>query len=220
MHKNYSDNTRLLFGGDLITRHFFKFFKSKKKQVELRTGAMDPAELKRKITEIGTNKKVNIQRIEYDGTPEQHPITLRISNIYEDYFTGQIVNVERSIKQEMDTKLVYVKGGGGTIEFYYNDGDVLSVEEDIDETIFDERDPNELLEILGALDLNESILISYYDKRKSGVMNGIGLLKEKDLEAKTFSVELTALNDITLEQPKRVNLDLDTDKVLDLEVML
>ena len=113
MLNNYSANTRLLFGEDLFRRHFLKFFKTKKKKTVLRPGAMEPAEVKRKINEIGSNKKVNVRRIDYDGTPEENPTTLRISHIYEDYFTGQIVNVERSIKQEIDTKLVYVKGGGG-----------------------------------------------------------------------------------------------------------
>jgi len=90
----------------------------------------------------------------------------------------------------------------------------------VDEIIFDERNPDELLEILDALDLNEAVLLSYYDKKKSGVINGIGRLTEKDLDLKTFTVEMKQVNDIELDNPKIIKLDLNKDKVLDLEVML
>lgn len=208
-----------LFGEDRIKRHFFNFFKTRKK-IQVRPGAMQPDEVKKLINEIGQGKKVNVRRVEYDGTPEETPDALRVVDIRDDHFVGKIVNVERSIKQEMDDKLVYVKGGGGNIEFYFNDGDILSIEEDIDETIFEERNTDELLEILDALDLNESILLSYYDVKQGGVKNGIGHLVEKDLDAKTFSVELSQINGIELDQSKKITLNLNTDKVLDLEVML
>ncbi len=214
-----STTPKLLFGEDRIKRHFINFFKTKKK-ILVRPGAMEPEDVKKVINELGRGKKVNLRRVEYDGTPEEEPLALRIVDIRDDHFVGRIINVERSIKQDMNEKLVYVKGGGGIIEFYFNDGDILSIEEDIDETIFEERNTDELLEILDALDLNESILLGYYDVKQGGVKNGIGLLVEKDLEAKTFSVELSQINGIELEQPQKVTLNLNTDKVLDLEVML
>ena len=176
--------------------------------------------LKKIVNEIGKGKRINIRRVEYDGTPEETPVSLRILDIRDDHFTGKIVNVERSIKQELDDKLVYVKGGGGNIDFFFDEGDILSIEEDVDEIIFDERNPDELLEILDALDLNEAVLLSYYDKKKSGVINGIGRLTEKDLDLKTFTVEMKQVNDIELDNPKIIKLDLNKDKVLDLEVML
>lgn len=214
-----SSTPKSLFGEDRIKRHFFNFFKTKKKIV-LRPGAMEPEDVKKLIREIGQGKKVNLRRVEYDGTPEEEPLTLRVVDIRDDHFVGKIVNVERSIKQDQDDKVVYVKGGGGVIEFYFDDGDIMSIEEDIDETIFEERNTDELLEILDALDLNESVLLSYYDVKQGGVKNGMGLLVEKDLDAKTFSVELSQINGIELDQPKKVTLNLNTDKVLDLEVML
>ncbi len=211
--------THHLFGKEGRKRYFINFFKSKKK-TKVRPGAMQPEEVKKIINEIGKGKRINIRRIEYDGTPEEAPVYLRILDIREDHFSGKIVNVERSIKQELDDKLVYVKGGGGNIDFYFEDGDIMSVEEDSDEIIFDERNPDELLEILDALDLNEAVLLSYYDKKKSGVINGIGRLTEKDLDLKTFTVEMKQVNDIELDNPKVIKLDLNKDKVLDLEVML
>lgn len=210
----------LLFDKDEHKRYFINFFKFRKKKVHLRPGAIHPDEVKQLVVKIGKNKKVNIRRIEYDGTPEEHPLTVRLVDIRDEYFTGEIINIERSIKQEQNDKLVYIKGGGGTIDFYYNEGDILSIEEDIDEQIFEQRNTEELLEILDALDLNESILISYYDQHKSGVMNGVGVLKEKDIPAKTFKVELKQINAIELDRSKTIELDLNTDAVLDLEVML
>jgi len=220
MQNFHSDFYRFLFGEERHVRYFINFFRSRKKKVRLRPGAISPEEVKSLVNNIGVNKKVNIRRVEYDGTPEKEPLTVRITDIRDEYFTGEIINIERSIKQEMDDKLVYIKGGGGTIDFYFNDGDIMSIEEDIDELVIEQRNSEELLEILDALELNESILISYYDKKKGGVMNGMGTLTEKDISAKTFKVELKQINDIELDQPKTVRLDLNTDAVLDLEVVL
>ncbi|MEJ2052714.1 MAG: hypothetical protein P8X42_02230 [Calditrichaceae bacterium] len=209
-----------LIGEDRHIRYFLDFLKSKKKKVNVRPGALSPEELKKRVNEIGKGKKVNIARVQYDGTPEEHPVSVQILAIRDEYFTGNIVNVERSIKQELDDKLIYLKGGGGSIDFYYEDGDIMSIEEDIDEQIINEMNEDELLEILDALDLNESVIISYYDKSKGGVMNGTGELIEKNVPEKTFKVKLTLLNDIELDEPKTVSLNLDTDSVLDLEVVI
>lgn len=220
MHKHYDSKNSMFFENVHSVRYFINFFKSKKKKVEVRPGALQPEEVKKRIKEIGKNKKVNIRRVEFDGTPEEEPISVRVVDIRDDYFTGSIINVERSLKQEQDDKLVYVKGGGGTLDFYYNDGDIMSIEEDIDEEIIQEHDTEELLQILDALDLNESILISYYDRTKGGVINGSGKLIAKDIEKKTFTVELNLVNDIEMDKPKVVNLDLNNDTVLDIEVIL
>lgn len=209
-----------LFGEDRQVRHFFNIFKSKKKQITTRPGALSSEELKNRVNEIGKGKKVNIVRVQYDGTPEDHPVSVQILTIRDDYFTGNIVNVERSIKQELDEKLVYVKGGGGSIDFYFNDGDIMSIEEDIDEKIIHEMNEDQLIEILDALDLNESVMISYYDKRKGGVMNGTGELVEKNVAEKSFKIKLNLLNDIELDEPKTVSLNLEVDSVLDLEVVI
>ncbi len=219
MKEGKSGNHSLLFMEDRFKRHFLKFFKSKPK-VTVRPGAMSPDEVKKRVQEIGKNKKVNIRRVEFDGTPEEQPVSVQIIDIRDEYFTGKVVNVERSIKQDLDEKLIYIKGGGGTIDFYYADGDIMNIEEDIDEIVIHEMNEKELLEILDALDLDESILISYYDTEKSGVINGTGKLVEKNVESHTFKVELNLINDIELEEPKVIEFNLDRDKVLDLEVVI
>lgn len=218
MHRHKFDASYLI-GESRIKRHFLGLFK-KKSQSNIRPGALTPDQLKTRIKEIGNRKKVNITRVEYDGTPEEKPVTVQIVDIRDDYFTGKVVNLERSIKQDMDEKLVFVKGGGGTIDFYYNDGDISSVEQDIDESIIEQKNQNELLEILDALDIDEAILISFYDRDKGGVMNGSGKLVEKDIENKTFKVELNLINDIELDVPKTIRLNLEKDTVLDLEVVI
>ncbi len=220
MQAYYKKQTRLSFSGEYISaKNFFNFFKSKKK-INIRPGAMAPEKLKEIVKEIGQGKKVNIVRVEYDGTPEDKPITVQIVDIRDEYFTGRVVNLERNIKEDLDDKLVFVKGGGGTIDFYFTDGDIKSVEEDVDEMILEPKDQGELLEILDALDLNESILISYYDRNKGGVINGSGKLIEKNLETKTFKVHLNLINDIELDIPKEIELNLDRDTILDLEVVI
>lgn len=217
MHHNQFDASAL-YGENRLKRYFLGFFK--KKKLYIRPGAISSEELKTLVNEIGKGKKVNIVRIEYDGTPEDKPVSVKIVDIREDYFTGVVVNLERSIKQEMDEKLIYVKGGGGTIDFYFNDGDIKSIEQDIDESILEPKDPEELLEILDALDLDEAILLSFYDRDKGGVMNATGKLVGKDIENRTFKVELNLINDIELDVPKTISLDLTKDTVLDLEVVI
>lgn len=219
--KGYQSSlTNLMYSMDLQPRFFFKLFKSKKGPSNLRPGAIPPNEVKKMIKEFGVHKKINIRRIEYDGSPEEKPITVQIVHIRDDYFTAKVVNVERSIKQDINDKLVYIKGGGGTIDFYYEDGDIYSIEEDIDEVVIRKMDDETLLSILQALDIDESILVSYYDNVKGGVINGSGKLVAKDLENRSFKVELTLINDIELEKPKYLTFDMDKDKVLDLEVVI
>lgn len=215
----YTDSF-LAFDREHGVRYFLGLFKSKAKRVTLRSGAMPPEKVKEIIQKIGKNKKVNIRRVEFDGTPEVRPVSVLIVDIRDDYFTGTVINVERSIKQEFDSHRVYIKGGGGTIDFKYNDGDILSIEEDIDEKIITQRNSDELLEILEALDLNESVMVSYYDRAKGGVINGVGKLRNKNIDAKFFEIELNLINDIELDQPKKMKLDLEKDNVLDIEVVI
>ena len=218
MHRNKIDALNIL-SESRLKRYFLNFLK-KKDGGKGRPGALTPNELRELIKSIGNKKKVNITRVEYDGTPENKPVSVQIVDIRDEYFTGKVINLERSIKQEMDDKLVFVKGGGGTVDFYYNDGDIKSVEQDIDESIIEQKNQGVLLEILDALDLEESILISFYDRNKGGVMNGTGRLIGKDIENKTFKVELNLINDIELDTPKIFDFDLEKDSILDLEVVI
>ncbi len=199
-------------------RYFLKLFK-KKSKTTMREGALAPDELKKLVTTIGVGKKVNIVRLSYDGTPEDRPVSVKITDIRDDHFSGKVINVERSIRQSQDDRLVYVKGGGGSIEFYFDDGDIMSIEEDVDEAIVVQRNTEEIKEILDALDLGEDILISYYDKDEGGVINGVGVLKDKNMETMDFTVELKLINEIELNEKKEIHLNLEKDSILDIEVV-
>jgi hypothetical protein len=203
----------------LSSRYFLKFFK--KKAISPKHKNTIPSDkLKKIITDIGRGQKVNIKRLAYDGTPEDKPVSVKIVDIREDHFSGKVVNVERSIKQAENDSLVYVKGGGGTIEFFYNDGDIISIEEDIDQSVIETRNVQEVKEILEALDVNEDIILSYYDDSEGGVINGVGVLLEKDLETMDFKVKFTMINEIELNTPREIILNLNNDKIVDLEVVI
>lgn len=199
--------------------HLRYFWGRKKQKISLRPGALAEKDVKQLVNEIGKNKKVNVQRVQYDGILDD-PVAVKIVDIRNDYFTGKVVNVERSIRQDIDEKTVYIKGGGGTIDFYFDDGDIVSIEEDLDEQIIAQKNVDEILEILNALDVNEDILISYYDHGKGGMINGVGRLLEKDISNRTFKVELNLVNDIELDEVIIISLDLQKDTVLDLEIVI
>jgi len=216
-NKNISNN--MFCDEPLSRRYFLKLFKSKTQKVS-RVGAIPPGELKKLVISIGKGKKINITRLAYDGTPEDPPVAVKIIDIGHDHFTGKFINVERSISESQDKKMIYIKGGGGTIDFNFNDGDILKIEEDIDEQIVEQRNVEEIREILDALDLNEDINISYYDKNEGGVINGVGILKDKNMDTYDFTVVLKLINDIKLSNPREVSLNLDRDQILDLEVVI
>jgi hypothetical protein len=192
-------------------------FKSRPK---VRPGAMLPDEVKSKLIKIGKGKKVKITRLAFDGSPEETPIEIKVIDIGKDHFTGKIINVERSISESQNEKLIFIKGGGGTIDFNFTDGDIMTLEEDIDEKIVEQRNIDEIREILDALDVKEEITISYYDKNQGGVINGVGTLDEKNMETLDFKVTLTLINDIQLKKTKTILLNLNNDKILDLEVVI
>jgi len=201
----------------LFRRYFLNLFKSKKAKS---SQSIPPSELKKKIIGIGKGKKVSITRLTYEGIPEDHPVAVKIIDIGNDHFTGKVVNVDREVSESQDTKLIFVKGGGGTIDFRFADGDIIAVEEDIDEEIIEERSIEEVREILEALDIQEDITISYYDKDKGGVMNGLGILTDKNMDTLDFKVTLSMINEIKLRAPKEVSLNLEKDQILDLEVVI
>jgi hypothetical protein len=200
-------------------RYFFNFFKTKAKK-KMREGVMDPEEVKKLVQTIGKDKKVNITRLTYDGTPEEHPTPVKIIDIREDHFTAKVVNVERSIKQMENSSIIYVKGGGGSIDFFFEDGDIVKIEEDIDEEIVEQHDTGQVKEILEALDPGDEIIISFYDKTEGGVMNGVGVLNSKDMETLDLTVELKVINEIEMREPRVVDLNLNRDNILDLEIVL
>lgn len=199
-------------------RYFLNLFKRKKQQ-QVREGALTSEQLKERVNQIGVGKKVNITRLTYDGTPEDNPVSVKITDIRGDHFSGKVINVERSIHESQDERIVYVKGGGGSIEFYFDEGDIMKIEEDVDESIITQRNVEEIKEILDALDVEEDIMISYYDKNEGGMISGVGVLKAKDMTTLDFKVVLKIINEIELEEEKEVDLNLDKDNILDLEVV-
>ena len=203
----------------ISSRFFLNFFKKKAKTLK-HESVIPSDKLKSLINEIGKGQKVNITRVAYDGTPEDQPVSVKIVDIRNDHFTGRVVNVERSIKQAENDSIVYVKGGGGAIDFYFEDGDIISVEEDIDQEVIETRNVQEVKEILEALDVNEDIIVSYYDESEGGVINGVGVLMEKDLDTLDFKVKFTMINEIELKTPREIVLNLNNDKIVDLEVIL
>ncbi len=203
----------------LNRRYFLKLFQTKRRPAT-RPGALAADELKRKVIAIGRGKKVNITRLDIDGTPEEMPISVKIIDIGADHFTGKVVNVERSISESQSDKLIYARAGGGTVDFRFNDGDIMKVELDIDEQIVTQRNIDEIKEILDALDIGEDINISYYDKNEGGVINGAGTLDEKNMDTLDFKITLRLINEIELKQPREVQLNLEKNEILDLEVVI
>lgn len=219
MKSIHNHNNFVLYHEPLMRRYFLKLFKSKGRKTE-RTGALSPEELKKLVISIGRGKKVDITRLAYDGTPEDPPVAVKIIDIGSDHFTGKFINVERSISESQSDKRIFVKGGGGTIDFNFKDGDILKIEEDIDEEIVEQRNIEEIKEILDALDLEEEINISYYDKNEGGFINGLGILKDKNMDTYDFTVTLNLINEIPLQHPREVSLNLERDQILDLEVVI
>jgi len=203
----------------LHKRYFLKLFQTKRRPAT-RPGALAADELKRQVISIGRGKKVNITRLEIDGTPEDLPVSVKIIDIGADHFTGKVINVERSISESQSDKLIYARSGGGTIDFRFNDGDIMKVEVDIDEQIVKQRNIDEIREILDALDIGEDINISYYDKNEGGVINGTGVLDDKNMETLDFKITLRLINEIELKQPREVHLNLEKSEILDLEIVI
>lgn len=203
----------------LSSRYFWKFFK-KKVKLPKHENAISPDNLKKMVTDIGRGQKINITRVTYDGTPEDRPVSVKIVDVRDEYFTGKVINVERSIKQAENDSVIYVKGGGGAVDFYYEDGDIVSIEVDIDQSVIETRNVQEVKEILEALDVNEDIIVSYYDDSEGGVINGVGVLLEKDMDTLDFKVKFSKINEIELNTPREIVLNLNNDKIVDLEIIL
>jgi hypothetical protein len=198
-------------------KHFFMGF-GKKKDSSPRPGTLTEKEIEAKVKQIGLFKKALISRVDYDGELLE-AIPVVITAFHTDGFIGKVVNVDREVREEDSDTEIFIDGGGGTIDFHYNDGDIASIEIDVDNEIVTSDVTNEqILEILEALDPGDNVLVSYYDAYAGAFRNGVGTLIEKSVEKETFSVEFHTLNKHELKAPKRVNLDLNQNRVLDLQM--
>ncbi len=202
-------------------RGFWWLFKKKKGvKAETRPGAMSPEQVKAKINEIGIGKQIEILRIGYDGEIDDMPIIVEILDIYEDGFSGKIVNVERQMIESATEKLVYAKKGGGIIHFRFDDGDIKEITVSQDEQLLQqERNIEALKEILNALDIGDRVMIAYYDEKERGTLNAEGVLLEKSEDGHTFRLQLEKINRIELEKKITKTFSIDKDLVIDIEIV-
>ncbi len=200
---------------------FFNIFKRKtRSSVKLRPGAMPPDQLQKRITEIGTGKVVEIIRIGYDGMIDDIPMTVEITNIWQDGFSGRVVNVERDMIEESSQLMVYAKRGGGTIEFKYDDGDIKEIIECKDaEELSQERNISALIEIVEALDINDRVLVAYYDQNRRGTVNVEGVLISKNIPNKSFRIVIDKINGIKLENKIDREFNVFSDLIIDIAMM-
>ncbi|GAB4181011.1 MAG: hypothetical protein Kow00108_17640 [Calditrichia bacterium] len=188
------------------------------KKAEIRSGALSPEQVKEKIQSAGIGKVVEIIRIGYDGEIDDMPLIMQIIEIEDDYFIGKIVNPERDMIEDTSDTVIYAKKGGGTIEYYYNDGDIKDIIISNDEEILtSSKNLEELREILEAIEVDDPVLVCYWNKSSHGTVNALGVLKDKNLENGSFKVELTSINNIELEKKQEINLDLNKDLIIDIQ---
>lgn len=207
-----------VLGDSVFKKRFLFGFGKKEQKATVRPGAMSPEEVEKEIRRHGVSKKVRVSLVDYSGSViDETPII--ITSITEDHFSGKVVNVDREIMEQSDDSSVYVKGGGGSVDFFYADGDIASIADDIDNEIINSMDNSEILEILEALDEGEPILVSFYDTGSGGVINGMGKLASKNLADKKFSVELNRVNEIDQNPPSVRELDVERNKIIALQII-
>lgn len=202
-------------------RYFWWPFKKKKKEkISVRSGAMLPSEVKQKIQDIGIGKQIEILRIGFDGNMDDMPINVEIIDISDYSFTGKIINLERQMIEDATEKLVYAKQGGGVLEFNYDDGDIKEIVVSRDEELLtQERNLDNLKEILTALESGDHVIVAYYDNKSKGTVNTEGIITEKADEKDTFTLQIEKINRIELEKKYTKQFDLERDLVIDIELV-
>jgi hypothetical protein len=201
-------------------RYFFWPFSVKKKRARVRTGAMQPEQVRRKIQEIGVGKQVEILRIGYDGELDDMPINVEIIDISNNGFTGKIINLERQMIESATRKLIYAKKGGGTLDFFYDDGDIKEITVSRDQELLEqERNIAGLKEILAALDTGDPVIVAYFDDKQKGTVNTEGVITHKDESNETFTLQIEKINRIELEQKISKTFDIKQDLVIDIEMV-
>ncbi|NIW78645.1 MAG: hypothetical protein GWN16_03930 [Calditrichae bacterium] len=202
-------------------RYFFKIFGKKKAEpIDLRPGALSPEQVKRNIEGIGVGKIVEIIRIGYDGNIDDIPMLVEIKAIHGEGFTGKIVNVEREMIEQSSKLMVYAKRGGGVIDFKFTDGDIKEIAESKDvEELSQARDISALSEILSALEVKDSVLVAYYDKKHRGTVNVEGKLLSKKENHQGFTIMIEKINNIELENKMEKEFDIEGDLVIDITLV-
>ncbi|HQU74913.1 MAG TPA: hypothetical protein PKV71_01455 [Calditrichia bacterium] len=199
---------------------FFGWFKRKSApRVELRPGALTPEEVKSAIGGVDLGEVMEIFRIGYDGIVDEVPIIVELVSVNAEGFSGKIVNVERRMIEANSSKAVYARQGGGTLEFSYNDGDIKYIRKNNDvDTIEESRDVSVLLEMLGALDVDDRVLVAYYDKKHRGTVNVEGVLDGKSQDNRLFKMVIDKINNIELDNKLEKQFDVERDLVIDISL--
>jgi hypothetical protein len=199
---------------------WWPFGKQKARTAVSRPGALKPEQLKKIVQEMGTGSVVEILRIGYDGTIDDLPMLLKITQISDEYFSGKIVNVEKQMIEEGTEKLIFAKKGGGTIEFNYDDGDIKEITKSIDQSVVSEsRDVSAQKEILAALEIGDKIMMAYYDENQHGSVNVEGTLLSKSPENNKFKIMIEKVNRIEIEKKVEREFDVDKDLVIDIDMV-
>ena len=223
-HKNYQNfSLKNVVDGKPNFRHYFwwPFGKEKKaKPATARPGALSPEAVKNQIKSYQVGAVIEILRVGFDGTTDDIPMIVEITEVTDTGFSGKIVNVERDLIEEQTEKLVFAKLGGGHIDFNYDDGDIKDISQSSDDQIISEsRDINNLIEILSALEIGDKIIVSYYDKQQHGNVTADGTLLSKSEENKTFRMMLENINKIELEKKIEKVFNIEEDLVIDLGIV-
>jgi hypothetical protein len=219
-HFNAGKGNNQNSGPDTSARFFFWPFKRKKGKFLIRGGALQPDEVKRRITQIGIGKQVEISRIGYDGTLDDIPIVVEIIDISNNGFTGRIVNLERLMIESATRNLIYAKRGGGVLEFFYNDGDIKDITLSRDKELLEkERNIAGLKEILAALDKGDQVIVAYFDSKHKGTINTEGVIIEKDELNENFTLKIEKINRIELEKKISKQFNIQKDLVIDIEMV-
>ncbi len=203
------------------TRFFvWPFKREKKKKFIIRSGAMQPDDVKKRIQDIGVGKQVEILRIGFDGSLDDMPIFVEIIDITDYGFTGRIINLERQMIESVTQTRIYAKTGGGIVDFYYNDGDIKEINLSKDQELIEqERDITTLKEILSALDKGDNVIVAYFDHKHKGTINTEGIILEKEENNETFVLQIEKINRIELENKIQKKFDIKQDLVIDIEMV-
>jgi hypothetical protein len=201
--------------------HFFGFLSPKGGNTAMvRPGAMPPEEVKSAVERFGEGMIVEILRIGYDGLMDDMSVLLEIIRISPEGFSGKIVNVERRMIEENSRRLIYVRSGGGVIDFLYSDGDIKEIKESRDaDELTEARDISQIHDLLAALDVEDRILVAYYDEKHRGTVNVEGVLLSKSTGNKIFRIVIEKINGVELETNIEKQFDIDNDLVIDISLV-
>jgi hypothetical protein len=190
-----------------------------KRKKTSRPGSMASEDVKKLVEELGTDRKVKIRRIDVMGDMQDAPIEVVITGLFSDHFSAKVVNLERKLIEKAATSgTVYLKGGGGLIDFYYDDGDIKEIIVDVDESIMGEIDTETASEIIVALEEGDTIRVSYFDNVEKSAVNCEGEFLKRISEVK-FILLAKRINSVELPDPHEIELDSTVNPILDIQII-